>query len=94
MLTYALLGATISWASPAPTTRGEVLDRTPPMNDSVVPPTPDLGINCRGSFLCGRGSGSASSELVSFINNMADDAWYNNGQLIGARFTHTTFDWS
>ena len=88
-LTYALLGATISWASPAPTTSG-LLDRTPPANDSVVPPTTDLGINCEGSFLCGRGSGSASSELVSMIQNLADDAWYDNGQQIGAIFSHKT----
>jgi hypothetical protein len=83
-LTYALLGATISWASPAPTS--DVLNPTDPANDSV-PPTPDLGINCRGSLLCDvQGTGGESSQLVSFINGIADDAWYNNGQQIGASF--------
>jgi hypothetical protein len=88
-LTYALLGATISWASPTPITASDVLNPTDPTDDSAVPPTPDLGINCRGSLFCDLGGeGGESSQLASFINNITDNAWYNNGQLIGASFIH------
>ena len=77
-LVYALLGATIAWASPAPTAP------TPKPTDAVVPPTPDLGINCRGSGYCDRGKAGSTWELVAYISQISDNAWYNNGQQIGA----------
>jgi hypothetical protein len=82
-LTYALMGAMISWASPAPAQTSDALNPTDPSTDSAVPPTPDLGINCRGSLLCDLGSGGESSQLVGFIREIADDAWYDTGQQIG-----------
>jgi hypothetical protein len=86
VLIPAFLGATISWASPAPTTTSDILNTPGPANDSVVPPTPDLGINCRGSLYCSYGEVSASADLTSWILGISDDAWYNNGQQIGASF--------
>ena len=74
-LVYTLLGAAIAWASPTP---------TPKPTDAVVPPTPDLGINCEGSFYCDWGKVGSTSELVGYISQISDDAWYNDGQQIGA----------
>jgi len=74
-LVYTLLGATMALASPAPTRKSV---------DAAVPPTPDLGINCNGSGFCDWGKVGATSELVGYINQISDDAWYNNGQQIGA----------
>jgi hypothetical protein len=72
---YTLLVATVAWASPAP---------IPKPTDAVVPPTPDLGINCRGSGYCDWGKVGSTSELAGYISQISDDAWYNNGQQIGA----------
>ena len=77
-LVYTLLGATIAWASPVSTVT------TPKPTGAVVPPTPDLGINCDGSGYCNWGKVGSASELVGYIYEISDNAWYNNGQQIGA----------
>jgi len=82
-LVNALLMATISWAAPV-SDLGATEDIGHPAKYSAVPPTPDLGINCRGSFQCGLVRSGASSELARYIAQIPDNAWYNNGQQIGA----------
>nr|PNR29513.1 hypothetical protein PHYPA_028207 [Physcomitrium patens] len=42
----------------------------------------ELGINCRGSFICSEGRGNEASILVSYINNIDPNRWYQNGQHI------------
>jgi len=73
-LVYTLLGVTIAWASPAP---------TPKSANAVVPRD---GINCKGNGECGGSSEDATPSwtLVGYINQISDDAWYKDGQQIGA----------
>jgi hypothetical protein len=49
----------------------------------VTPPVANLGINCRGSFACDLpGQGGIANSLVQYIQQISDDAWYDNGQHI------------
>jgi hypothetical protein len=49
-------------------------------NTTVDKPTPDLGINCKGSGFCS-GGGSANT-LKNLICGIDSGAFFNNGQLI------------
>ena len=69
-LVYTLLGAAIAWAA-----------STPKPADVVVR---DNGVNCGGSGFCGDLGVSTSGDLVNYINQIPDDAWYRNGAQIGA----------
>ncbi|KAJ7137842.1 Kp4-domain-containing protein [Mycena epipterygia] len=51
-----------------------------PANGAAV--VTDFGINCEGSSICKGKSAHVASLLVGYIDGIADDAWYNNGQQI------------
>ena len=79
---YVLIGATISWASPALITAGDV------SNSQIANHTNEqreLGINCRGQWHCAgwRGRESGTRFLTDLIGQLRDDIWYSNGVIIG-----------
>jgi len=45
---------------------------------------PADGVNCKGSSRCNGASYSTSQDLVTLISQIRDDAWYKDGQQIGA----------
>ncbi|KAL4886884.1 Kp4-domain-containing protein [Aspergillus karnatakaensis] len=49
---------------------------------SLLTTTTALGINCRGSSDCGLSSAPSMGEIVSIIEEIPDNAWYNNGEHI------------
>ena len=73
---YTLLGAAIVLASPTPAVNG--------LNARSIEHTARKapGANCNGNVLCLSASAGAS-DLVGFIDNIQDDAWFDNGAQIG-----------
>jgi hypothetical protein len=55
----------------------------PANGTEVTPPVANLGINCRGSSNCGLTTvDGIANRLVEYIQQIPDDAWYDNGQHI------------
>ncbi|KAJ7887550.1 killer toxin [Mycena olivaceomarginata] len=50
----------------------------------IIPPVPDLGINCRGSSYCLSACtiANTASVLVTNINAVSNGLWFNNGDHI------------
>ena len=86
-LIYALLGATLSWATPSPVVRRDILS-VPVLNHTAVQDARDQSVNCHGGMGCSIQSviGDGLDGLGSLVGKIQDDDWYNNKKQIGAGF--------
>jgi hypothetical protein len=89
-LSYTLLGAAISWASPAPIAGGDV-SNVQSTNPTELRREAPAGTNCHASADCDDNQWpheSASQFLAGLIQQLPDDYWYQNGFQIGASLLH------
>jgi hypothetical protein len=90
-LSYILLGATLSWASPSLISSGDISTIQAANYTTVQTARYDLGYNCAGSGFCGPTDNRGISFIVMlFFAFISDDDWYDNTKQIGANFLHGT----